>query len=120
MDQSRQRLLQLVRALPPLHLQNALMRCSDRDLALAVRHMTTDERQLVLAPLAGAKRARVLSEPAILAGVRVTDRHCAAATETVISALLNGHGKPSATTGSYLRPRRPDSLPRNPVKRRLK
>ncbi len=95
-------LLTLLHTLPPLLLQNTLMACTDRDLAMAMLRFSSVERELLLGRLAPAKRDRVREELTLQRRVRISDGHYRASLDAVIRRLSSQRsGEP---VRSYLRP----------------
>ena len=107
-------LLTLLHTLPPLLLQNTLMACADRDLAMAMLRFSSVERELLLGRLAPAKRDRVREELTLQRRVRVSEAHYKASLDAVIRRLLAQRGQEPVR--SYLRPSRTPrrSRPRRP------
>ena len=95
-------LLTLLHTLPPLLLQNTLMACTDRDLAMAMLRFSSVERELLLGRLAPAKRDRVREELTLQRRVRVSDAHYQASLDAVIRRLSSQRGQEPVR--SYLRP----------------
>ena len=98
------RLLILLRTLPDLQLQNSLMACTDRDLAMVMRRFAQEERAMLMRHLAPAKRKRVVEELELQRRVRISDEHYTASLEAVLQRI--SLRRPQKSVRSYLRPRR--------------
>jgi len=102
----QKRLIELVRALPAVQVQNRLMACTDRDIALSLAGTTSEEEASVLVHLARRKADRVREELALEERRRVDEKHIVYSLDLLIASLLGDR----VMTGrrSYVRPRRPD------------
>lgn len=98
--------------LSPVHVQNRLMACTDRDAALALVGMTGDEVHSVLGHVSPRKASRVLEELALGERRRVEEKHLLAALQTVLQSLEGE--RVVAGQRSYVRPHRAtrDAQPR--------
>lgn len=99
-------LLELVRNLPRVQVQNRLMACTDRDVALALVGLTDVERESVLATVSVRKAARIREEVALQERRRVDPKHAVFALGVVIGSL-ESEGLVKGNR-SYLRPHRRD------------
>lgn len=97
-------LLELSHSLPEVQVQNRLMGCTDRDLALALDGMSDDEIEELLSRIAGSKAARVREEVRLEASRHVESRYSVAALQTVIRSLESNRSVRGQR--SYFRPRR--------------
>ena len=95
------RLLKLIRSLPASDAQNRLMRISDRELAVSLLYLVSDERSYVLSFIGGAKRRRVEEEIEYTERLRIRYPQYRAMIESVIEQL-GGSGR--GPLRSYLRP----------------
>lgn len=102
----QKRLIELVRSLPAVQVQNRLMASTDRDIALALAGMADEEEATVLAHLAPRKADRVREELALEERRRVDEKHIVSSLDVLIASLLGDR----TMTGrrSYVRPRRPE------------
>jgi Mg/Co/Ni transporter MgtE len=98
------RLRQLVAKLPAVQVQNRLMACTDRDIALALMGMTPAEAQSIVSHVSSRKASRVLEELALEERRRVEERHVIHALNVVITSLAGERS--IAGPRSYVRPRR--------------
>ncbi|TVR90507.1 MAG: hypothetical protein EA428_08350 [Spirochaetaceae bacterium] len=103
MKTSTNTLLNLLRSLPPVHLQNNLMGCTDRDLAMCAVLLESRDEALLLAPLSPRKRLRVQEEAALIARRRIPPEHFQGSLELVERRLRSG--RPAGSVRSYLRPK---------------
>lgn len=105
-----QQILDLIRALPAVEVQNRLLRLRDTDLALAMLYMVEDQRKAVLAPAGPAKSARVREALARLEHTRIRYDQYEQTALAVVQVLRNGAPgtAPEGDTarGSYYRPTR--------------
>lgn len=99
-------LLTLLETLPAVQVQNRLMACTDRDVALSLLGVPPDRLQTVLQSVSARKASRVLAEIALEERRRVEDRCLALSLQTVITSLSGD--RPAPGTRSYVRPRRPE------------
>lgn len=97
-------LLNTVRRLRRVEVQNRLMACTDRDLALAILDMEDSDARTILATVSPKKAARVREEEQLHDARHVESTHVVAALLTVIRSLETGRLIPGQR--SYLRPRR--------------
>jgi hypothetical protein len=98
--------LALVETLPAVTVQNRLMACSDRDLALSLLGADPAVVSSVLATVSHRKASRVLAELALEERRRIQDRYVVMSLSTVLRSLSGKRAAPA--TRSYLRPRRRD------------
>ena len=97
-------LVRLLRALPPVAVQNRLMRVSDREIALSMMYMQDADRSLVFSRLAARKVARLREELTLHARLRITYEQYRRAVESVVEALQGE--KRGEGLRSYIRPTR--------------
>jgi len=104
----QQSLLKLVATLPVVQVQNRLMASTDRDFALALVGLESEDAERLLACVSPTKAARVRDEVRLQEGRSVQDEHVVAAIGTIVRSLESNR----IITGqrSYLRPRRPRSV----------
>ena len=109
MDRSvlQQSLLRLVAKLPPVQVQNRLMACTDRDIALAFVGLDLEDSERLLALVSPSKADRVREEIQMQEARHVESRYTVAALSTIIRSLQST--RTVASQRSYLRPRRPRS-----------
>jgi hypothetical protein len=100
----QQRLLSLLETLPDVQVQNRLMACTDRDLALCLLGIDAPRVHEALGLISSRKSARVLSELALEERRHVADVHIVMSLERVIESLTGS--RPLPGTRSYIRPRR--------------
>lgn len=105
---SKRTLMHLIRTSNPVVVQNALMRASDREIAMATRYMVDEELQSVLSRVAKAKARRIEDERKLQEHLRIRNDQYERAVARVID-LLSGRKNPSAS--SYIRPRFARSRP---------
>ncbi|MFP4549779.1 MAG: hypothetical protein ACLFNT_03155 [Spirochaetales bacterium] len=98
------KLLTLIDTLPAVHVQNRLMACTDRDLALALAHLEAGEVARVTDRLSARKAERVLSEIFVEERRHVEDRYRVMSLQAVIGSLEQD--RIVSSTRSYHRPRR--------------
>ncbi len=98
-------LLSVIATNDRVHVQNALMTVSDRDLALALMCLIDRERSMVLQRISPSKARRVHAEVVLHQRLHIEYRQYHDAIQRVI-ARLRGEAA-AARAGSYLRPRRP-------------
>ena len=103
MKTPQQRLLETLRELTPTERQNRLMRIGDREIAMAVTHMSEADRTFVLTHIAPQKTARVRDELRLQARMAIRPRDYLAAVAHVRSCLISTATR--AVLGSYIRPR---------------
>ncbi len=96
-------LLTLLRSLPPVHLQNNLMGCTDRDLAMCAVLLEPPDEALLLGPLSPRKRLRVQEEEALIERRRIPPEHFQSSVSLVERRLRSG--RPAGSVRSYVRPR---------------
>lgn len=101
----QQSLLKLVASLPAVQVQNRLMACTDRDLALALRGLPTEESEDLLKMISPSKADRVREEIRLQERRRVEDRYIVVALRSIVLSLESN--KYVAGQRSYLRPRKP-------------
>jgi len=99
----QQSLIELTKSLPDVQVQNRLMACTDRDLALAFSGMASDELDAVLNRVAPGKANRVREEIRIQKGRHVESRYSVSALKTIIRSLESN--RTVAGQRSYFRPR---------------
>lgn len=87
-----------------VEVQNRLMACTDRDLALAILGMDDSDTCAILATISPTKAARVREEKHLQDARHVDRTHIVTALLTVIQSLETGRIVPARR--SYLRPRR--------------
>ena len=95
-------LVALIDSLPDHRVQNALMRVSDRELAIALMRTKPVDRARVLKRIAHAKATRVNDESRYLRRLNVTDPQFLKMIDAVIDRLVTGR---AAQIRSYIRPR---------------
>lgn len=100
------RVRRLVARLPAVQVQNRLMACTDRDIALALMGMTRAEVQSIVSHVSSRKASRVLEELALEERRRVEEKHVVLALNVVIASLSGERS--IAGPRSYVRPRRDD------------
>lgn len=100
------RLRRLAGKLPAVQVQNRLMACTDRDIALALMGMTAAEVQSIVGHVSPRKASRVLEELALEERRRVEEKHVIHALGVVITSLSGERS--IAGPRSYVRPRRDD------------
>ena len=103
----QQLLLKLVATLPVVQVQNRLMACTDRDFALAIVGLESEDAERLLACVSPTKAARVRDEVRLHEGRHVQSEHVVMAIGTIIRSLESN--RTIAGQRSYLRPRRPRS-----------
>ena len=103
----QQSLLKLVATLPLVQVQNRLMACTDRDVALALVGLESEDAERLLACVSPAKAARVRDEVRLQEGRHVQNEHAVVAIGTILRSLESN--RIVAGQRSYLRPRRPRS-----------
>ena len=95
-------LVRRVRALPRVTVQNALMRLTDRQIALSLRYMEESDRIFLYRLLPETKVRRIREELRLQERVRITYGQYRKTINAVIDALAGGtSGGPRQ---SYLRP----------------
>lgn len=95
-------LLHLIRTSNPVVVQNALMRASDREVAMAMRFMESHECQDVLSKVAKAKARRIEEERLLQEHLRIRNEQYESAVARLIDLLS---GRKSRSVPSYIRPR---------------
>ena len=101
MESPEQRLLKIIRSLPPAEVQNRLMRITDRELAICMLYMEKTEYPLLLDPLGKAKRQRILQEISYVNHLRLRYSQYRVVVEKVIDVLT---GRDDGSIRSYIRP----------------
>ena len=99
-----ERIVSLIRTLPRVQVQNALMRRSDREIGVAMMQMTDEDREFALAFLPQAKADRVRDEVAYQRRLKITLEQYERVAQIVVNALT-GVGGTGKTSTSYVRPR---------------
>lgn len=84
--------------------QNALMRVSDQNLALALYYLHEEDRRYVLSFIAPAKTERVETALKRLEQVKVRDEYCSHAVELIIGHIRGDARGPQQS--GYYRPRK--------------
>ncbi len=104
MKSANDRLIERIRRLPKVQVQNTLMRLTDREIALSMRFMEDRDRSFVFSLLPGGKADRIREELKLHTRLRITmDQY-----QRVVGSLqqqLAGTGARESTR-SYIRPRR--------------
>jgi hypothetical protein len=98
------RLADLARELPSVQVQNRLMACTDRDVALALVGMTEEDAESVLRHLSPRKAGRIREERALEERRRVDEKHVIFSLNLLIASLEGERALPGRR--SYVRPRR--------------
>ena len=98
-------ILSLVSELPSVQVQNRLMSCTDRDIALALAGLTDDEIGAVLTHISQSKARRVMEEIRVGYHRHVDQKHLVLTTRLIVQSLQSERSL-SGTKG-YIRPRRP-------------
>jgi hypothetical protein len=101
------KLTDTIRSIPAASLQNALMRISDRDLAISMLYMEDPDRMKIFMAVSKQKEIRVKEELTLNNKRKVTYKHYTLSVQAVISSLINS--RTPGKTNSYLRPRRPNN-----------
>jgi len=96
-------LLVLIETLPAVQVQNRLMSCTDRDLALAFTGMSEEAVDRILQSIAASKSGRVRDEIRLQKTRHVESRYSIAALRTIIASLESN--RTVAGQRSYFRPR---------------
>ena len=104
----QQSLLKLIATLPVVQVQNRLMASTDRDFALALIGLESEDAERLLACVSPTKAARVRDEVRLQEGRKVQNEHVVAAIGTIVRSLESN--RIIAGQRSYLRPRRPRSV----------
>ncbi len=87
---SDRRLLTLVRMLPAVTVQNTLMACEDRNIAVCILYYTQDERDEVLSHVHGRKANRIRDEYVFLKSRNVKAGDHRRITDHIIHRLAGG------------------------------
>ncbi|MBU8914227.1 MAG: hypothetical protein KOO61_09405 [Spirochaetales bacterium] len=103
----QQSLLGLAAKLPVVQVQNRLMACTDRDFALALIGMESEDSERLLALVSPLKANRVREEIQLQEARHVESKHVVVALNSIIKSLESN--RIVAGRRSYLRPRRPRS-----------
>lgn len=103
MESPDQRLIKLIRSLPPQEAQNRLMRVTDRELAISILYMEKPEQKLVLQRLGASKSRRVRQELDYVSHLRLRYPQYRDVIEQVIERIS---GRSDGSIRSYIRPRR--------------
>ncbi len=101
MDSPEQRLLKIIRIIPPAEVQNRLMRITDRELAICLLYMDEKERPRILNTLGNVKRQRVIQEIGYVSHLRLRYPQYRVVIEKVIGILT---GSDDGSIRSYIRP----------------
>ncbi|MFP4153061.1 MAG: hypothetical protein ACOC2V_04345 [Alkalispirochaeta sp.] len=96
------RVLELIRALPAVDVQNRLLRVTDKEIATALLYMAEAERWSVLDLLGSAKRGRIIEEMTRQQRSRIEYSYYETAIRTVIRNLEGANVQGART---YYRPR---------------
>lgn len=104
MHSPHQRLIRIIRSLPPEVAQNRLLRTSDRELALSMMYLDDNERASILSMVSMQKERRIQEELTLHERLHITYKQYRIAIEHVIEKLMTARGNSSFK--SYLRPRR--------------
>jgi hypothetical protein len=99
-----QRLVDIVRRLPPVEAQNRLMGLTDREIALCMAYMADADRYYILNLLAPAKEVRIEEEIRLQKRLNIRCDQYLKTIENVIKKV-EGKGKVEGFR-SYIRPRR--------------
>jgi hypothetical protein len=99
-------ILTLVDELPAVHVQNRLMSCTDRDIALALSGLTDDEIDRVLHHVSQSKARRVVEEIRLKHHRHLDRKNLDLITLRIVHSLRSER----SVTGDrgFLRPRRPN------------
>lgn len=97
-------LLDCIRGSQYVTVQNALMRVSDQNLALALYYLHEEDRAFVLSFVAAAKMDRVETALTRLEQVKVKDEYCSRAVDLIIGRIRGDAGADQQT--GYYRPRK--------------
>ena len=97
------RLVQILRGISPVQVQNTLMRRNDREIALAMSRMVEDDREFALSHLPKAKAQRIREEITYQKRLKVTEEQYERIVESLINVLSGGNER--GATQSYIRPR---------------
>jgi len=100
-------ILSLVEQLPAVQVQNKLMACTDRDLALTLEGMSDEDTEKVLGLIAQGKATRVREEMSLQAFRFVEERHRVASASVILRTLRSD--RVVRGQRSYLRPRHTQS-----------
>jgi Mg/Co/Ni transporter MgtE len=101
-----EQLARTIRSLPPVTLQNRLMRISAREIALAVKFLGSDDQALALRALPAPMVARILEEMELSKRRRVAGRDHLVYVRQVLASLVREEAPRGI--GSFVRPvRRP-------------
>lgn len=95
-------LLHLIRTSDPVVVQNALMRASDREVAMSMRFMEPSECDDVLSKVARSKARRIEEERLLQEHLRIRNDQYESAVTRVIDLLS---GRKARSVQSYIRPR---------------
>jgi hypothetical protein len=99
-------LAQTIRSLPPVQLQNRLMRLAAREIAVAARFLAEADQALVFSALPPGLAGRVREEMTLMKRRRVSGRDQIVFVRQVLTSLRQ-EAAPRGI-GSYLRPVRRD------------
>ncbi|MCK4515942.1 MAG: hypothetical protein KAU31_11830 [Spirochaetaceae bacterium] len=99
--------MRLVAKLPAVQVQNRLMSCTDRDFALALVGLESEDSEQLLAFVSPSKATRVREEVRLQETRHVESTHIVVALNTIIRSLESN--RIVVGRRSYLRPRRPRS-----------
>lgn len=97
-------LTSLIESLPPAQVQNRIMACNDRDVALSLSRMDQETIEKILGMIARSKADRIREEIRLQESRHVEHQHIAAALRTIVQSLERNRSV--AGQRSYLRPRR--------------
>ena len=97
-------LLEAIAELPAVQVQNRLMACTDRDVALAMVGLTDEEADSIVSRVSPRKAARVRDEHRLEERRHVDEKHIIYALNVLINSLRGD--RPMAGRRSYVRPRR--------------
>ena len=100
----QQSLLRLVAKLPAVQVQNRLMACTDRDFALALTGLESEDSERLLAFVSSSKADRVREEIRLQQARHAESKLAVIALSTIIRSLESNRAVTSQR--SYLRPRR--------------
>lgn len=101
----QRRLLSLVRQSPRVQVQNRLMACTDRDVALSLTGMSEEEADAILSCVSSRKAERVREERRLADRRHLDEKHIVFSINVLIASLQSDRAV--AGRRSYLRPRRP-------------
>lgn len=98
-------ILSLVSNLPSVQVQNRLMSCTDRDIALALGGLSDEEIGQVLSHVSQSKARRIMEEIRLGNHRHADQNHVVLAARLIVQSLQSERSL-SGTKG-YVRPRRP-------------